>query len=75
MSLAKSAPGSGKHANSLVACSVSWRKRLDVKKNFGIDPKDFSPEKLLAPREDDTYSPLHDEEDDKEEKEAPAKNE
>ncbi len=44
---------------------------LDVKKNFGIDPKDFSPEKLLSPREDDNYSPLHDEEDDEE---APTKN-
>lgn len=49
---------------------------LDTKKNFGIDPKDFSPEKLLAPREDDTYSPLHDEEDrDKDEVKAPTKSE
>jgi len=50
-------------------------EEIDVKKNFGIDPKDFSPEKLLSPREDDTYSPLHDEEDDDDEKEAPTKNE
>lgn len=46
---------------------------VDIKKNFGIDPKDFSAEKLLTPREDDTYSPLHDEEDDDDE--APTKNE
>jgi sec-independent protein translocase protein TatB len=49
-------------------------EEIDVKKNFGIDPKDFSPEKLLSPREDDSYSPLHDEEDDEDEDEAPAKN-
>jgi sec-independent protein translocase protein TatB len=36
---------------------------LDTKKNFGFDPKDLTPEKLLSPREDDTYSPLHDDED------------
>jgi sec-independent protein translocase protein TatB len=36
---------------------------VDVKKNFGFDPKDLDPNKMLKPREDDTFSPLHDEED------------
>ena len=36
---------------------------VDVKKNFGIDPKDLDPNEMLKPREDDTFSPLHDEED------------
>lgn len=37
---------------------------LDTEKNFGINPDDFNPQKFLSPREDDTYSPLHDESDD-----------
>jgi sec-independent protein translocase protein TatB len=37
---------------------------LDTEKNFGINPDDFNPEKLLAPRDDDTFSPLHDEDED-----------
>jgi len=36
---------------------------VDVKKNFGFDPKDLDPNEMLKPREDDTFSPLHDEED------------
>ena len=40
-------------------------EELSVEKNIGINPDD-----LLAPREDDTYSPLHVEEDDSEEKPA-----
>jgi hypothetical protein len=36
---------------------------VDVKKNFGIDPKDLDPNELLKPNADDTFSPLHDEED------------
>ena len=36
---------------------------LDVEKNLGINPDDFKPENLLTPRDDDTFSPLHDEED------------
>jgi len=43
---------------------------VDVKKNFGIDPKDLDPNELLKPREDDTFSPLHDDED--EEDDVPA---
>jgi len=38
-------------------------EEVDVKKNFGIDPKDLDPNELLKPKEDDTFSPLHDEED------------
>jgi len=38
---------------------------LNVEKNIGINPDD-----LLTPREDDTYSPLHVEEDDGKEKSA-----
>ena len=40
-------------------------EELDVKKNLGFDPdelKGLNPEELLTPREDDTYSPLHVEE-------------
>jgi sec-independent protein translocase protein TatB len=36
---------------------------VDVKKNFGIDPKDLDPNEMLKPRKDDTFSPLHNEED------------
>ena len=39
-------------------------EELDAEKNLGIDPKDLDPRNLMTPREDDTYSPLHDEEDD-----------
>jgi len=37
-------------------------EELDVEKNIGINP-----DELLTPREDDTFSPLHAEEGDKEE--------
>ncbi len=36
-------------------------EELNVEKNLGINPHE-----LLTPREDDNYSPLHDEEDDSE---------
>jgi len=42
-------------------------EELNVEKNFGIDPKSLNPNSLLAPHDDDTYSPLHVEKDDKEE--------
>ena len=38
-------------------------EEVDVKKNFGIDPKDLDPNELLKPNGDDTFSPLHDDED------------
>jgi len=37
---------------------------LDAEKNLGFKPSDLNPETFLAPRDDDTYSPLHDEEED-----------
>ena len=44
-------------------------EETSVKKNFGIDPKDLDPNEMLKPRDDDTFSPLHDEEDDEDEDE------
>ncbi len=34
-------------------------EEVDVEKNLGINPKDFDPNELLKPHEDDTFSPLH----------------
>jgi len=37
---------------------------LDAEKNLGFDPKELknlNPNQLLTPNDDDTYSPLHDE--------------
>jgi sec-independent protein translocase protein TatB len=42
---------------------------LDVEKNLGINPADLSVEALMTPREDDTFSPLHDEEEDEDDEE------
>ena len=41
-------------------------EETSVKKNFGFDPKELDPNQMLTPRDDDTYSPLHDEEDEDE---------
>ncbi len=38
-------------------------EELDAEKNLGFDPKELNPEDMFIPHEDDTYSPLHDEED------------
>jgi len=41
-------------------------EELDAEKNLGFDPKELKnldPTQLLTPNDDDTYSPLHDEED------------
>jgi len=38
-------------------------EEIDVEKNLGFDPKDLNPEDMFVPRDDDTYSPLHDEDD------------
>ena len=38
-------------------------EELDVEKNIGINPKDLDPNELMKPRQDDTYSPLHEEKD------------
>jgi sec-independent protein translocase protein TatB len=45
---------------------------LDVEKNLGIKPADLSVEALMTPRDDDTFSPLHDEEDEDNEEDATA---
>lgn len=34
-------------------------EELNVEKNLGVRPGDFNADKLLTPRDDDTYSPLH----------------
>jgi sec-independent protein translocase protein TatB len=42
-------------------------EELDAKKNLGFDPEELrglDPKQLLTPRDDDTYSPLHTEEED-----------
>ena len=41
-------------------------EELDAEKNLGFDPKELKnldPTQLLTPNDDDTYTPLHDEED------------
>lgn len=38
-------------------------EEVNVEKNLGINPKDFDPNELLKPRDDDTFSPLHDDQD------------
>ena len=42
-------------------------EEVDAEKNLGFDPtdlKNLTPEQLITPRDDDTYSPVHEEEDD-----------
>lgn len=41
-------------------------EELDLEKNLGFDPNELNPAELLKPRDDDTFSPLHDDEDDDE---------
>ena len=38
-------------------------EETDLKKNFGFDPKELDPNEMLKPRDDDTFSPLHEDED------------
>ena len=42
-------------------------EEIDAEKNLGFDPKELKknldPTQLMTPRDDDTYSPLHDKED------------
>jgi sec-independent protein translocase protein TatB len=49
----------GKARRMTRALQRQLEEELDVEKNIGINPKDLSPEALLSPRDDDTYSPLH----------------
>jgi sec-independent protein translocase protein TatB len=41
-------------------------EELDVEKNLGINPEDLDPRNLMTPNEDDTFSPLHEEDGDNE---------
>ena len=54
----------GKARQMTRAMQRQLEEELDTEKNFGIDPKDLDPRNLMTPREDDSYSPLHDEEND-----------
>lgn len=38
-------------------------EEVDLEKNLGINPKNFDPNELLKPRDDDTFSPLHNKKD------------
>lgn len=50
----------GKARQMTRALHRQLREEIDVEKNIGINPKDFNPETLLKPRDDDNFSPLHD---------------
>jgi len=63
----------GKARQMTRALQRQLEEEIDVEKNLGINPKDFHPDALLTPRDDDTYSPLHDE-DDEDENGAPDEN-
>jgi sec-independent protein translocase protein TatB len=53
----------GKARQMTRAMQRQLEEELDTEKNFGINPKDLDPKNLMTPRDDDTYSPLQDEED------------
>tara|TARA_B110000438_G_C15362693_1_gene457050 strand:- start:76 stop:282 length:207 start_codon:yes stop_codon:yes gene_type:complete len=38
-------------------------QEVDVKKNFGFDPKDLNPNEILKQHEENTFSPPHEEKD------------
>ena len=44
---------------------------VSAQKNFGIDPRDLDPNELMKPNENDTFSPIHDDEDDDDRPAAP----
>jgi|SRR6056300_1128988 len=49
-------------------------EELDAEKNLGFDPeelKGLNPQQLLTPRDDDTYSPLHVEEEESDDEAKP----
>ena len=49
----------GKARQMTRALQRQLEDELDVEKNIGINPKDLTPDALLSPRDDDTFSPLH----------------
>ena len=57
----------GRWAGKARQMTRSLQRQLEeeasLEKNLGFDPKELDPTKMVTPREDDTYSPLHDEED------------
>ncbi len=53
----------GKARQMTRALQRQLETEMNAEKNLGINPKDLDPRNLMKPREDDTYSPLHDEED------------
>jgi hypothetical protein len=52
----------GKARQMTRAMQRQIEEELDAEKNLGINPEELDPRNLLTPREDDTYSPLHVEE-------------
>ncbi len=51
----------GKARRMTRALQRQLEEELDVEKNLGINPQDLTPDALLSPRDDDTFSPLHEE--------------
>jgi len=54
----------GKARQMTRAMQRQIEEELDAEKNLGINPEELDPRNLLTPRDDDTYSPLHVEEED-----------
>ena len=55
----------GKARQMTRAMQRQIEEELDAEKNLGINPEELDPRNLMTPRDDDTYSPLHvDEEND-----------
>ena len=54
----------GKARQMTRAMQRQIEEELDAEKNLGIKPEELDPRNLMTPREDDTYSPLHAEEED-----------
>jgi sec-independent protein translocase protein TatB len=52
----------GKARQMTRAMQRQIEEELDAEKNLGINPEELDPRNLLTPRDDDTYSPLHVEE-------------
>ncbi len=45
-------------------------EEVDMEKNLGFDPRELNPEDMFVPHDDDTYSPMHVEEDAEDKEEA-----
>ncbi len=53
----------GKARQMTRALQRQLEEETSIEKNLGINPKDLDPNEMMKPRDDDTFSPLHDEED------------